>query len=201
MTPTPRGGGSLPDPTVTQRVVQAVLEELAESGRTHLTMDRVAKRAGVSKTTMYTRWRTKDDLLVAAYRQSSRPFPPLATGTLRGDIDLLLQAVIAGAADNHYGRVLTELVAAAATNPALQPELQQVADNWNTGIHTMLQAGQDRGELDPDTDLALLTDAIISITLRRLLFRTRPIDATLLADIQALVFQSPPRHSSPTKTP
>ena len=201
MTTKTRGGGSVPDPTVAHRVVQAVLEELAESGRTHLSMDRVAKRAGVSKTTMYTRWRTKEDLLVAAYRESSRPFPPLNTGTLRGDLDLLLHTVIAGAADNNYGTVLTELLSAAATNPTLRPELQRVADNWNTGIHTMLQAGQDRGELDPDTDLTLLTDAIISITLRRLLFRLRPIDTTLLADIQALVFHSPPRHSTPPTTP
>lgn len=195
-----RGGGSLPDPTVEHRVVQAVLEELAESGRANLSMDRVAKRAGVSKTTVYTRWSTKEDLLVAAYRQSSRPFPALATGTLRGDLDLLLKAVIAGAADNHYGRVLTELLSAAGTDPSLQPELQRVAGNWNTGIQDMLQAGLDRGELDADTDVALLTDAIISITLRRLLFRSRPIDATLSADIHSIVFRSPPRNITPPTT-
>lgn len=188
-----RVGGSLPDPTVVDRVLHAVLEELTEAGRDHLSMDRVARRAGVSKTTMYTRWRHKDDLLVDAYRQASRPFPTLQTGTLRGDLHLLMQTVIAGAEGNRYATVLAELLAAAGTNPALRPELQNVADTWNTGIHAMLQAGQDRGELDPDVDLALLTDTLISITLRRLLFRLRPIDDTLRADIDALVFRSPPR--------
>lgn len=186
-------GGSTPDPAVADRVVEAVLEELAESGRDHLSMDRVARRAGVSKTTVYTRWRTKDDLLVAAYRRVSRPFPVLGTGTVRGDLDVLLDTVVAGAAGDRYATVLTELLAAAATNPSLRPELRNVADSWETGILAMLQGGQERGELDEDVDLPLLTDAITSLTLRRVLFRLRPLDHTLRADIETLVFRSPPR--------
>lgn len=186
-------GGSVPDPTITDRVVQAVVAELAECGRDRLSMDRVAKRAGVSKTTVYTRWRSKEDLLVAAYRQVSRPFPTLDTGSLRGDLDLLWQTVLAGAADSRYGIVMAELLGAASTNPELRPVLQAVGDNWNTGIEAMLRAGQERGELDADVDVSLLTDAIVSLTLRRLLFQLRPIDDTLRADIDTFVFHSPPR--------
>jgi AcrR family transcriptional regulator len=186
-------GGSVPDPTVADRVVEATLVELTESGRDRLSMDRVAKRAGVSKTTVYTRWRSKDDLLVAAYRQVSRPFPTLDTGTLKGDFDLLWQTVLAGAADNRYGIVMAELLSAASTNPDLRPVLRAVADSWNAGIEAMLRAGQERGELGEDVDVPLLTDAIVSITLRRLLFQLRPIDETLRADIDTFVFHSPPR--------
>lgn len=125
---------------------------------------------------MYTRWRSKDELLVAAYAHVSRPFPTLDTGSLRGDFDLLWQTVLAGAADHRYGIVMAELLGAAATKPELRPVLQAVGDNWNTGIEAMLRAGQDRGELDADVDVVLLTDAIVSLTLRRLLFGLRPIE-------------------------
>lgn len=188
-----RRGGSTPDPTVVDRVLEAVLDELVESGRDRLSMDRVAARAGVSKTTVYTRWSTKDELLTAAYRASSSAFPNIDTGTLRGDLDRLLEFVIAGAAERRYGVVMAELLAASATNPALRPELDAHSENWNSGIQDMLRAGQVRGELDDDVDIGFLAEVIVSVTLGRLLFQHPPIDDTLPADIARLVLDSPPR--------
>ncbi len=68
-----------------------MLDELAAAGRSRLSMDRIAQRAGVSKATMYARWRSKDDLLVAAYQRLSRLFPTLDTGSLGGDLDALIR--------------------------------------------------------------------------------------------------------------
>ena len=185
-------GGSLPDPTVAPRVIEAVLDELAARGRDGLSMDRIAKRAGVSKVTIYRRWLTKDDLLVAAYKQLSRPFPDLDTGTLTGDLDALLAVVFEGAADHRYAVVLTELVAAAATDPTLRPHLHTVSDNWQTGIRQMLTAAQDRDELDHDVATHLLAELISALTLRRVMFATAPIDHTLRTDIDTLI-RHPPR--------
>ena len=184
-------GGSLPDPTVLPRVIDAVLDELATSGRARLSMDRIAQRAGVSKATMYTRWRSKDDLLVAAYQRLSRPFPTLDTGTLTGDLDALCQVVIAGAADPRYAAVLTELVAAATTDPTLQPHLLAVSNNWQAGIRAMLRAAQERGELDADVAVALLAEVVSALTLRRVMFKNPPIDHTLRSDLEALIRHPP----------
>jgi AcrR family transcriptional regulator len=185
-------GGSTPDPTVVERVVAAVLVELAERGRDGLTMDRVAQRAGVSKTTVYTRWRTKEDLLVAAYRQVAQPLPPLGTGSLRGDIDRLWEVVSAGGADPSYPILLAELLAAASIDETLQPELRRLGDDWNDGIQAMFREAQGRGELADDVDVDLLTEALVAIALHRSLFKVRPIDHTLRAAIDTLVFRSPP---------
>lgn len=187
-------GGSLPDPSVAPRVIEAVLDELAASGRDGLSMDRIARRAGVSKVTIYRRWRTKDELLVAAYEQLSRPFPDLATGTLSGDLDALLAVVYEGAADPRYAVVLTELVAAAATDPDLRPHLDAVSDNWQAGIRQMLTDAQQRGELDADVATDLLAEVLSALTLRRVMFATAPIDHTLRTDIGTLV-RHPPRHT------
>ncbi len=184
-------GGSQPDPTVLPRVIDAVLDELATSGRARLSMDRIAQRAGVSKATMYTRWRSKDDLLVAAYQRLSRPFPTLDAGTLTGDLDALCQVVVAGAADPRYAAVLTELVAAATTDPTLQPHLLAVSNNWQAGIRAMLHAAQDRGELHADVAVALLAEVVSALTLRRVMFKNPPIDDTLRSDLEALIRHPP----------
>ena len=185
-------GGSQPDPTVLPRVIDAVLDELATAGRARLSMDRIAQRAGVSKATMYTRWRSKDDLLVAAYQRLSRPFPTLDTGTLAGDLDALCEVVVAGAADPRYAAVLTELVAAATTDPTSQPHLLAVSNNWQAGIRAMLRAAQDRGELDADVSVPLLAEVVSALTIRRVMFKNPPIDHTLRADLDALI-RHPPR--------
>lgn len=190
--PKAKGGGSHPDPTVEPRVIEAVLEELAIGGRDRLSMDRIANRAGVSKATIYTRWRSKDDLLVAAYQHLSRPFPTLDTGTLAGDVDALCDLVIAGAADHRYTAVLTELVAAAASDPSLRPHLLAVSDNWHIGMSAMLRAAQERRELDDDVAVALLAEVLSALTLRRVMFQNPPIDDTIRADLHALV-RHPPR--------
>ncbi len=156
-------------------------------------MDRIANRAGVSKATVYTRWRSKDELLVAAYQHLSRPFPTLDTGTLTGDVDALCDLVIAGAADRRYAAVLIELVAAAATDPSLQPHLHAVSNNWHTGLRAMLRSTQDRAELDDDVAVPLLAEVLSALTLRRVMFQNPPIDDTIRTDLHTLV-RNPPRN-------
>ncbi len=182
------------DPTVETRVIDAVLEEVAAAGRDHLSVDGIAARAAVSKATMYTRWRSKDELLVAAYQRLSRPFPEPDTGSLVGDVDALCDTVLAAAADHRYTAVLTELVAAAATDPSLRTHLDAVSAAWQDGIQTMLRAAQERGELGDDTAVALLAEALSALTLRRAMFHRPPIDETLRRDLHTLV-RHPPRHT------
>lgn len=192
MTAPAKRGGSLPDPTVVPRVLEAVLDELAASGRERLSMDRIAKRAGVSKVTIYARWRTKYDLLGAAYDQLSQPFPALDAGSLAGDLDALWDVVMAGGADPRYAVALTELAAAASTDPSLRPHLDAASDNWQIGIRTMLRAAQERGELDDDVAVELLAEVLAALALRRVMLNTGPIDDTLRADIETLI-RHPPR--------
>lgn len=186
-----RGGGSRLDPTVEPRVIEAVLDELAATGRARLSMDRIASRAGVSKVTIYTRWRSKDDLILAAYRKLAQPFPPVATGSLRGDVDFICDFVLAGAADGRYRAVLTELAAAASADPALEPHLHEASISWRTGLKDMLRAARERGELHADVDIGLLAETLTAFTLRRLIFQDPPVDASLRPALHSLVHQRP----------
>lgn len=78
-----RRGESLED-----AILQAAQEELSESGYSHLTMEKVAARAGTNKAVLYRRWANKSDLVIAALRKYLPKFTTEIpnTGNLRGDL-------------------------------------------------------------------------------------------------------------------
>ncbi len=90
--PTPRSRRGRPrNPGAEDRLFKAALEEYGEHGWAGFTMDAVARRAGVGKSTIYLRWRDKDDLLsdAVAHRQANGEV--VDTGSLHGDLVLLAE--------------------------------------------------------------------------------------------------------------
>lgn len=85
----PRGRGRPRTPGVEERVLAAALEEYAERGWAGFTMDGVARRAGVGKSTVYLRWQEKSTLLTDAVRAYSSRIEAVDTGSFRGDLTAL----------------------------------------------------------------------------------------------------------------
>src|SRR5690349_25172745 len=68
-------------------ILTATVELLAERGLAAMSIEEVAARAGVGKTTIYRRWPSKGLLALDAFVDSFREEQPLPdTGTLRGDL-------------------------------------------------------------------------------------------------------------------
>ncbi len=63
-----QGPGRPRDPSVDETILRAVFQQLTERGYDHLRVDDIARRAGVSLSTIYRRWRTKGELTAAALR-------------------------------------------------------------------------------------------------------------------------------------
>lgn len=82
-----RSPGRPRDPAVEARIADAALEEYAERGWSGFTIDGVARRAGVGKSTIYLRWDSKESLLVHAVDDRSSGIEDVDTGTLRGDLE------------------------------------------------------------------------------------------------------------------
>jgi AcrR family transcriptional regulator len=79
------------------------MAELGESGYAEVTLDRIARRAGVHKTTLYRRWGTREALaLEAMLEHAGRRVPIPDTGSLREDL-LTLATAAAGAAATPQG--------------------------------------------------------------------------------------------------
>jgi AcrR family transcriptional regulator len=143
------------------------LELLQEHGYDRLTVDEVATTARASKATVYRRWPSKAELVLAAFTEGVRQVAvPPETGTLRGDL-LHLGALICTQAQCHastLAAVLTEL----PHNPALTDALQrEFVDHRKALIHHVLLEAVARGEIDA----ASVSDEIWDVLPGYLVFR------------------------------
>jgi AcrR family transcriptional regulator len=98
---------------VDSAVIRAALELLDEHGYDGLTMEGVAARAGVAKTTLYRRLPSRLDLIAEVARQVAAPVREHDTGDLRADLVALLQDVIGVLHEPMIRRVLPRLLAEA----------------------------------------------------------------------------------------
>jgi AcrR family transcriptional regulator len=172
-----RGPGRPRDARHDEAILAATLEILQEHGYGGLTIEGVAGRAAVGRPTIYRRWDSKPALVVAALIQSARlAMPEPDTGSLRRDLVAVQrhQVELMSAADNR--RVTAGLVADLATDPELAEIYvsEYLAPRRATVWH-VLQRGIDRGELDPDADLAFVYDLLVGPLFMRAVVWGQPL--------------------------
>jgi AcrR family transcriptional regulator len=144
-------------------ILRAAAEELTESGYAGLTMDRVARRAGTNKNTIYRRWPNRAALGIAAYRQlatTAVPSPDL--GELRGDA-LELMRRTNRSWSSPTGGILRALLAGARDDPQLLAQIQEhSADAGSAAWLAILARAVARGEAPAEAlHLRVATVAIV----------------------------------------
>ncbi|MDA5279590.1 TetR/AcrR family transcriptional regulator [Streptomyces sp. Isolate_45] len=164
---------------VRAQVLEAVGALLLEAGYDGLTVDAVAERAGVHRTTVYRRWgdvgRLLADVLDAA---SDGTWSPPDTGSLENDLTALNQEVyeaLAGGGPN----VTTALIAAGFRSAEAAAALSRFWEDRYARCAVVVTRAADRGELPgPADSRALLVAATAPLYHELLLLRTAP-DPTL----------------------
>lgn len=183
-TPRRRTGGR--SARVVQAVLDATIQALAHSGYQALSFEDVAERAGVSRTTIYRRWPTRQELARAALlrfaEQRSAIFPD--TGSLRGD--LLAGVADCGSAQGEQDLRLLRALAAEFDDPELSALARLAWERIRQPNMVIVQRAIARGELPPGTDPAYVMDPVFfTVMLKRLLFgeETGGADAERLVDV------------------
>ncbi|HEY3472506.1 MAG TPA: TetR/AcrR family transcriptional regulator [Amycolatopsis sp.] len=181
MARTPTGAAVL-QPEVTQAITDAVLHELAEQGSGRLSMEAVAKRAGVGKSALYRRWKSKDDMISAVVTEFSVSRAVLEdTGSLRGDLRATLQAVYDWLTDPLFSRILPDLVAEDARNPDRGRRTREnIGGPRREVAEVMLRRAMARGELPADLDLEMAMDVLAAPIYWRLVVRQAPAEPDYL---------------------
>lgn len=172
----PAGAAVLRD-EITTAIRRALMQELAAVGYGRLSIEAVARRAGVSKTAIYRRWNSKLDLVLEIVAAAAhRKLPALDTGTLRGDLALLFQAVAHALRHPLASQIIPDLLAEAARNPSIDETLRQVvyARQQEIGGRLVTRAVQ-RGELPSDTDPDAAIDLIVGPLYWRLAIARLPL--------------------------
>lgn len=161
-------------------ILDATLEVLAEVGYDLLTMDAVATRAKASKATLYRRWNSKPELVVAAItcRKGEAAVPD--TGSLRGDL-VAAYCGDGGLADDLFRAVLTAVVVAMGRDPEFAEVYRRefIGPKIATSRVIYVRA-QERGEVSPDADLDILGPALPGILLHRAYLLGEPITPELV---------------------
>jgi AcrR family transcriptional regulator len=156
-----RPGGRPRSAAADEAILAATLELLVTSGYDGLTVESVAERAGVAKTTVYRRYRDKESMVTAAAiccRREERWV--VDTGSVEGDLLAVAEHMREVFTDRDSGRIIPAVVAAAARAPELAREHRRfIAGRRQVGSDAV-RRGIERGELPAGTDPDLLIDLI-----------------------------------------
>ncbi len=159
---------------VREAVLDATLALVAEVGIEKLSIAAVAARADVHETSVYRRWKTRENLIIDAllnYSEQHLPIPD--TGSLRGDLSRF-GATLATYLATPMGRALVQALATAAEDPSIA---EARASFWQARYElarTMIERAVSRGEIAPSTDARLVLEALVAPLNFRALMAAEP---------------------------
>lgn len=161
---------------------------LLEEGFARLTMERVAQESRIAKTTIYRRWPTKAALCMDLYLDAARDLRDPETGDVALDLKSLAAAVVRLQTRTVAGPALVGLIAEAQINPETKgPFLAEFAEERRRLTRRILRRAIESGELQPDTSIDLVIDAVGGAVTFRLLQGHAPINKKFTDDLIDLV--------------
>jgi AcrR family transcriptional regulator len=164
-------------------ILEAVLEELGSVGYGALTIESVAARAGVGKSTIYRHWSGKLALVEDAFRTLKAQVLVPESGTLRERVTGFLEQIAALLEESTYSACMPALIDAAERDPQVRDFHCQFSTERRAVLVDLLRDAKTTGELDPHSDPELLADALVGPILMRRLMMYEPFDPKLVPEL------------------
>ena len=193
-----------PDPRVARSkdtVLAATAELLGQEGAAGFSIDAVARRSGVARTTIYRHWPEPSALLFDAFRYGSEATPAPDTGSVRDDLVELYTHLSERLPRTCYGRMLPVLLDAATRDPALAPVHRDFIRERRQPARDVIRRGVERGELPADVDVESLIDRLAGPVFYRFLvvhepYRRADVERVVDATLCSLSTSAPRRQRS-----
>jgi AcrR family transcriptional regulator len=137
-----------------EKLVRAATDLLVEAGPRGVTVDAVAERSGVAKSTLYRHWSSRDDMLVDVVRcnvPDSDP-PELSLGCA-GALRAYVSSIATSLADPEWSRIVPALMSLRATMPELAAVVDGDRDDKAQVLRSILDLGVEEGVLSPPIDV------------------------------------------------
>jgi AcrR family transcriptional regulator len=164
-------------------MLEAATDLALAEGVHGFSIDEVARRSGVAKTTIYRHFPSAKELLVAALDEIMTAPPIPDTGSLRSDLLDYLANVRPNFADMSLRTVYFEIYAAAARDPDLRGLQQSLMRRRSGPTKTMFDNARARGEIAPHIDYPTMLEIVQGPFILRSMFRP---DALADVDLEAL---------------
>lgn len=181
----PRTGGR--SARVVAQVLSATLEVFAEQGYAGLSVEAVALRAGVNKTTVYRRWPAKSDLLGAALfaLRDEDPAPP-DTGALREDLVQVLRHW-AAQMETPRRRAITQSLLLSNTDPDMQALVRRMRQERPAIPPVIFERALKRRELPKGSNTELIATALLGPLHSRTYWKREHVDDAFIRALVNLV--------------
>ncbi len=142
-------------------ICEAALAELGEVGYGAMTIESIAKRAGVGKATVYRHWSGKLDLVESALELLVADMDVPAEGTVRERVTGLLAWLAGYLQDSTLSVCMPAMVSAAQYDESVRDFHYRFSIERKQVMVDLLSEGVASGELPTDADVALLTEALV----------------------------------------
>lgn len=167
---------------------QAALDELGEVGYGAVTMESVAARAGVAKTTVYRHWPDKLALIADAFETFHEEMvPSIESGPHRDRVERLVRHVAEVVVDSTFSVCIPALIEGAERDPRVRRFHHRYAAERRQGLVDAIAEGMAAGELPAGVDPELAALALLGPIFYRRLMASQPFDPAQAGELVDLV--------------
>jgi AcrR family transcriptional regulator len=168
-------------------VFEAIFQLLEEGGYEMLSMASIAERSGVHETSLYRRWKTKEQLVLdAVNRRVAQEIPVPDTGALRSDLVAVLQSLQLFL-QSRVGQAIFQTAVATLHLPELGAFRQEHWRQRRAHLQILFDRAIARRELSPQVDCQLLLETLSGIVYMRLFVVNEPVDEVFPEPIVDLI--------------
>ena len=186
------GAGQLDPRVVRSRMVilRAAVEELADVGYGRVTIESIASRAGVGKSTIYRHWPDKLALIADAFETfHEQMVPDLGDLPVREAVALLIRHVAEVVVDSTFSRCIPALIEGAERDRRVREFHHRYSAERRQTLIDLIARGVARGELANGIDPELATTALLGAIFYRRLMTAVPFDPDAAAQLADLVLR------------
>jgi AcrR family transcriptional regulator len=179
-------------------VLDATADLVAEVGVERTTIDEIASRSGVAKTTIYRHFSSKQALVVEAVHACTYIPVVTDTGSLRNDLISCFSGTTKASYDGRLGDMMLSLMDAAQRDPELGRLVRAQTDQRRRFAIEVIERAVSRGDLPVDVDVDLLVTLVAGpLVYTKLVRRQRVTDELVAAVVDSVLsrFQVPARPS------
>lgn len=158
-------------------ILDATVDIVQEQGYGGLTMEAIARRAGVSKQTIYRWWPTRAAVLLEAINDRANVLAPDEDrGSLEADLRVFMRRAMAGPR-TQVGRALTGLMAEAQIDPDFAASFRKgYLGRRRAVLGELFERARRRGEIGADVDIRFIVDVVFGTLWYRLLSGHAPLN-------------------------
>tara|TARA_R100000306_G_scaffold15955_1_gene20306 strand:- start:179 stop:757 length:579 start_codon:yes stop_codon:yes gene_type:complete len=168
------------------RTIEATIEALLELGAEGLTMEEIAERSGVAKSTIYRHFGTREHLVTESVRSCVVEQPTPDSGSLAEDLTDLFTRYDESEETKRLNELIPLLIDGARRDAGMREVLDALLVERQRPMRTVLKLAQARGEIDPDLDL----DVAVAVLIGPFTYRRMVQDAEITDEFVAAVVRT-----------